>query len=105
MLESIHRRQTDPWAAGGGGLWENEAAELMIGAQTQSLLERAMMQPNPANCCCKKKPGSAVIFSVCAFQREKVNVNMCVKVCVCASRLASSGLAVVFHNGTEAGGR
>lgn len=76
MLESIHRCQTDPWAAGRGELWENEAAELMIGAQTQLLLERAMMQPNPANCCKNKKPGRTVIVSVCAFQKEKVNVNV-----------------------------
>lgn len=74
-------------------------------SNSRALRKRGLTQANPANCCCKKKPGSAVIFSVCAFQREKVNVNMCVKVCVCASRLASSGLAVVFHNGTEAGGR
>lgn len=97
-------------AAGGGGLWENGAAELMIGAQTQGLLERegwrSQIQPTAA-AKKKKKPGSIEIFTVWAFQGEKVNVNMCVKVsvCVCASPLASSELAAVFHNGTETGGR
>lgn len=86
------------------GLWESEAAELMIGAQTQGLLERvgwySQIQPTAA----AKKPGSTVIFSVCAF-RERKWMLICVWKCVCASRLASSELAAVFHNGTEAGGR
>lgn len=107
VLKARVHSQTPDWPTGlrWRGLWESEAAELMIGPQTQGLLERegwhSQIQPTAA----AKKPGSTVIFSVCLFQREKVNVNMCVKVCVCASRLASSELAAVFHNGTEAGGR
>ncbi len=76
--------QTPDWPTGRRwrGLWESEAAELMIGAQTQGLLERegwhSQIQPTAA-----KKKLVALWFSVCVHFRERKWMLMCVCVCVC----------------------